>query len=241
MMNTVILISGQGSNLQAIIDETIISETIDEEIIDEQTNDNETDNILTNSDKIIETEKRKKLPINIAAVISNNPDAYGLKRAKLAGLHTEILDHRKFKDRRVYDDALQELIEKFEPELIVLAGFMRILSCEFVNHYLGRLINIHPSLLPQFPGLDTHQQALDAAAKIHGASAHFVTPELDSGPVIIQASIAVKDDDTADSLKQRVLEQEHIIYPTTIRWFANKRLTLKENVAYLDGWPLVKT
>lgn len=220
MINVVILISGNGSNLQAIINKTKVNETQDQP----PTNKNQ-----------------KKLAINIAAVISNNPHAYGLQRAKLADLHTETLDHREFKDRRAYDIALQKLIEQFNPDLIVLAGFMRILTVEFVKHYLGRLINIHPSLLPQFPGLNTHQQALDAGIKFHGASVHFVTPELDAGPVIIQAHVPVEKNDTVKSLKARVLEQEHIIYPLAIRWFANKRLNLKDNKAYLDGCSLAKT
>ncbi len=233
-MNTVILISGNGSNLQAIIDETSCDEAKCDKAKDHETQNVETQDQPSNN-------KRKKLPINIAAVISNNPQTYGLKRARLAGLHTEILDHRKFKDRCTYDTALQKLIEQFNPDLIVLAGFMRILTSEFVKHYLGRLINIHPSLLPQFPGLHTHRQALDAGVKFHGASVHFVTPELDAGPVIIQALVPVKENDTVESLNARVLEQEHIIYPLAIRWFANKRLNLKNNQAYLDGSPLTKT
>jgi len=220
MMNTVILISGNGSNLQAIIDEALI-------------------NNAEAPDKTAEALSKSKLPINIVAVISNNANAYGLQRARQANLHTEVLDHRQYKDRDAYDAALQQLIEQFNPQLVVLAGFMRILSSEFVKFYLGRLINIHPSLLPQFPGLNTHQQALDAGSKFHGASAHFVTPQVDAGPVIIQRQVTVKENDNVDTLKARVLEQEHIIYPLAIRWFANKRLTLKDNQAYLDGCQLV--
>lgn len=213
MMKSVVLISGNGSNLQAVIDN--INGTA-------KTND----------------ETPQNLPIKIVSVISNNPDAYGLERAKKAGIHTDVLNHRKFNSREDFDHALQKLIDQYNPELLILAGFMRILSDDFVNHYLGRMINIHPSLLPQFPGLNTHQQALDLGLDIHGASVHFVTPELDSGPVIIQAQVPIKTGDTVDDLKARVLEQEHIIYPIAIRWFAQHRLYLKDNMAYLDNCPL---
>jgi len=209
MINIVILISGNGSNLQAVIDAC--------------KND---------------SPGHGKLPVNIVAVISNNPDAEGLRRAKEANIHTEILDHRQFIDRMTFDLALQKCIDRLDPQLIVLAGFMRILTENFVNHYLGRIVNIHPSLLPNFPGLRTHQQALDKGVKEHGASVHFVTPELDGGPVILQALVPVKENDTAQTLRTRVLEQEHIIYPLVIRWFAEDRLCLKNNLAFLDGCQL---
>ena len=209
MINTIILISGNGSNLQAIIDAC--------------KNNNST---------------HAKLPINIVAVISNKPDAYGLQRAREAGIHTEVLDHKQFENRQAFDLALEKLIDQFKPKLIALAGFMRILTDDFVNHYLGRMINIHPSLLPHFPGLNTHQQALDEDVKQHGASVHFVTPELDGGPVIIQAHVAVEKNDSAQTLQARVLEQEHKIYPIAIRWFAENRLCLKNNAAYLDNCQL---
>ena len=196
----VVLISGSGSNLQAIIDQAA-----------------------------------NELPVDIRAVISNQADAFGLQRAARAGIHTEILDHRDYDSREAYDSALQNLIDSFEPGLVVLAGFMRILTDDFVRHYEGCMFNIHPSLLPKYRGLHTHARAIEAGDGEHGATVHFVTPELDSGPVIIQARVAVHPDDTPDTLAARVLEQEHIIYPQAIRWFAEGRLELKDGVVYLDG------
>ena len=201
MINIVVLISGNGSNLQAIIN----------------------------------AGKSGKLPVNILAVISNNAGAYGLERAAAEAINTEVLDHRNYSDREQYDQALQNLIDSFNPDLVVLAGFMRVLGASLVNHYLGKMINIHPSLLPLFPGLDTHQKALDSGCTEHGASVHFVTPEVDSGPIIAQASVPINKDDTVETLKQRVHEQEHIIYPQVIQWFAEKRINLKNNTAYFDG------
>ena len=197
----VVLISGSGTNLQTLID---------------QSNDG-------------------TLPIEIVSVISNVPDAYGLLRAYKAGIPTEILDNRKFPDRLSYDQKLLESIDNYEPDLVVLAGFMRILSEEFVNHYLGRMLNVHPSLLPKYRGLNTHQRALDNKEDIHGVSIHFVTPELDGGPVIIQSEIPVHQSDTAETLAKRVQEQEHIIYPIAISWFALKRLKLNNNQLEYDG------
>lgn len=188
----VVLISGRGSNLQAIIDSVAANE----------------------------------LPVEIRAVISNRPDATGLQRAADAGIKTECIDHTNFDSRDAFDEKLKTCIDKYQPALVVLAGFMRILSSRFVQHYQGRLLNIHPALLPEFPGLDTHQRALDAGHKEHGASVHFVTEETDGGPVVLQASIPVKDSDTAESLAQRVLEQEHHILPLAIRWFAEGRLAM---------------
>ena len=185
----VVLISGNGSNLQAIIDDI-------------------TDN---------------GLPAQIVAVISNKADAYGLERAKKAGIEQRVLSHKDFSDRSQYDLALKDLIDVYQPDLIILAGFMRILSNEFVEHYLHKMMNIHPSLLPKYKGLNTHQRALDAGDKEHGCSVHFVTHELDDGPVILQATVDIKENDTAESLASRVHEQEHRIYPQAIRMFAEKK------------------
>ena len=198
----VILISGRGSNLQAIIDATA----------------------------------EGTLPVDIRAVISNRPEATGLQAATRAGIATAVVDHTLYKDRLAFDQALQACIDQYKPALVILAGFMRILSADFVAHYRGRLLNIHPSLLPDFPGLNTHQRALDAGCKIHGASVHFVTADVDGGPVVLQARIPVHARDTVDSLAARVLQQEHQLYPLAIRWFAEHRLTLSENgQALLDG------
>lgn len=167
----------------------------------------------------------------IAAVLSNKGDAYGLERAKAAGIPTGSLSHVGFESREAFDTELASLIDDFAPDLVVLAGFMRILSARFVSHYAGRLINIHPSLLPDFPGTQTHQRALDAKTARHGASVHFVTEELDGGPVIARQSIAVKADDTADTLAQRVLLQEHLLYPKVVAWFARGELKMVDGRA----------
>ncbi len=190
----VVLISGGGTNLQAIIDGAA-----------------------------------KDLPIEIKAVISNNADAYGLERAKQAKIPTAVLDHQQFPDRESFDAALMKLIDSYQPQLVLLAGFMRILTPEFVRHYHGRMLNIHPSLLPDFQGLHTHQRALEADVEKHGASIHFVTEELDGGPIILQASVPVLPEDDEETLAARVLEKEHIIYPLAVRWFAQGRLFLNEN------------
>jgi phosphoribosylglycinamide formyltransferase-1 len=194
MKNIVILISGRGSNMEAIIAARDAGE----------------------------------LPVNIAAVVSNRADAKGLLTAQMAGISTMTLDHKSFADREAFDEALAAGIDTFEPDLVVLAGFMRILSAGFVERYEGRLVNIHPSLLPSFPGLHTHQRALDEGVRIHGCTVHFVTPELDHGPVIIQAAVPVLDSDDEDSLSARVLQQEHQVYPLAIRWFAEDRLKLED-------------
>ena len=159
----------------------------------------------------------ERWPAQIAAVISNQPNAAGLDVARAAGIATSAINHRDYPDRELFDAALAELIDQHSPDLIVLAGFMRILTPGFVKKYFGRLINIHPSLLPSFPGLHTHQQAIDAGVKVHGATVHFVTAELDHGPIIAQAVVPVLDDDTEDTLAARVLEQEHRIYPQAVR------------------------
>jgi len=191
----VILISGRGSNLQAIID------------------------AIAND----------RLPVIVRAVISNRPDAGGLQRAAKAGITTAVIDHSLYPDRAAFDAALQECIERFQPALVVLAGFMRILTAGFVHHYQGRMLNIHPSLLPDFPGLHTHQQVLEAGCKRHGASIHFVTEAVDGGPVVLQARIPVQQHDTVTTLAARVLEQEHRLYPLAIRWFAEQRLRLDDS------------
>jgi len=176
----------------------------------------------------------KNINLQISCVISNNSDAYGLERAKKANIATKILDHNEFSSRESYDKSLREIIEKYNPEVIILAGFMRILTANFVNHFLGKVLNIHPSLLPKYPGLHTHQRALDAGDKMHGVSVHFVTPELDGGPIIAQKQIEVYSDDDANSLAKRLLKEEHIIYPKVVQWFTESRLNLKDNKAYLD-------
>ena len=200
-LSIVVLISGSGSNLQAIIDEIAAA----------------------------------KINANIAAVISNKADVYGLERAKAANIPTEVIKHEQFDSRENFDTALQKTIDRYQPDLVVLAGFMRILTPAFVQHYLGRMINIHPSLLPAYKGIHTHQRAIDDHAKEHGASVHFVTPELDGGPVIIQAHVPVLPDDTAEELAKRVLKQEHIIYPKVVRWFAERRLRLEDGQIIFDG------
>ena len=198
-----VLISGNGSNLQAIIDAA-----------------------------------QEDLPVVIRAVISNRADAFGLDRARSAGIETRVLDHRGYPTREDYDRALRTLIDGFQPQLICLAGFMRILSPGFTAHYRGRMFNIHPSLLPAFRGLHTHQRALDEGVRVHGASVHFVTEELDGGPVIVQARVPVMEEDSADILASRVLKQEHMIYPLAIRWFAEGRLRMADHQVLLDDAPL---
>ncbi|MFI8744227.1 phosphoribosylglycinamide formyltransferase [Pseudomonas sp. NPDC077186] len=202
--NVVVLISGSGSNLQALIDSSADDGN----------------------------------PARIAAVISNRADAYGLQRAQAAGIATAVLDHKQFDGREAFDAALIQAIDAHQPELVVLAGFMRILTGDFVRHYEGRLLNIHPSLLPKHKGLHTHQRALEAGDAEHGCSVHFVTEELDGGPLVVQAVLPVAADDSADSLAQRVHRQEHQIYPLAVRWFAEGRLRLGAQGAMLDGQPL---
>ncbi len=197
----VVLISGSGTNLQAIIDACI--------------DDN--------------------YPAEVVAVVSNKADAYGLTRAKNAGIATVTLSHKTFASREDYDQALIKEINAFDADLIVLAGFMRILTPSFVQHFQGKLINIHPSLLPKYQGLNTHQRAIDAGDDVHGVSVHFVTEELDGGPVILQAKVPVFEGDSSDDLAARVHEQEHRIYPLVIKWFAENRLNMYEDSAVLDG------
>ena len=198
----VILISGSGSNLQALID------------TQQETN------------------------TRIVAVISNVASAYGLVRAEQAGIATVVVDHKQFADRDSFDQALIEIIDGYQPALVVLAGFMRILTAGFTDHYHGRMLNIHPSLLPKYKGLHTHQRALEAGDSEHGVTVHFVTSKLDDGAHVIQARVPVYADDTEENLQKRVLAQEHVIYPIAVGWFASKRLILHNNRALLDESPL---
>ena len=193
MYKIVVLISGGGSNLQAIID-----------------------NIQSGNIKA-----------EVSAVISNCADAFGLERAEKAGIDNHILDHTVFGSRESFDQSLSQIIDSYEPDLIVLAGFMRILSDEFVEQFHGKMINIHPSLLPKYKGLNTHQRALESGDSEHGASVHFVIPELDAGTVIIQGVVPIKANDTADELQQRVHKIEHQIYPLAVKYLAEDGLTLK--------------
>ena len=198
--NVVVLISGSGSNLQALIDSQSASN-----------------------------------PARFGAVISNRADAYGLQRAQAAGIPTQVLSHREFADREAFDTALMAAIDAFQADLVVLAGFMGILTPGFVRHYQGRLLNIHPSLLPRHKGLDTHNRAVAAGDTEHGCSVHFVTEELDGGPVAIQAAIPIRADESVAQLTDRVHVEEHRIYPLAVRWFAEGRLRLGEQGAMLDG------
>ena len=168
-------------------------------------------------------------------MISNRADAKGLQRARQAQIETVVVDQKEHEDRAAYDRALVSIIDTFAPDLVVLAGFMRILSDEFISHYEHRILNIHPSLLPEFKGLHTHRRALQAAKQVHGASVHFVSNELDSGPIVIQAEVPVLENDTEESLAQRVLQQEHVIYPVAIALFVDGRLETNGNDVLLDG------
>lgn len=195
MRNIVILISGRGSNMQAIV----------------------------------RAAQAEQWPARIAAVISNKADAEGLVFAAEQGIPTAVVANKNFPTREAFDAALQIAIDGFAPDLVVLAGFMRILTAPFVEHYAGRMLNIHPSLLPSFPGLSTHRQALAAGVKIHGATVHFVTADLDHGPVVAQAAVPVLAGDTEEILSSRVLVQEHVIYPRAVRSFVEGKLTLENS------------
>ncbi|MBC3927640.1 phosphoribosylglycinamide formyltransferase [Undibacterium sp. CY21W] len=196
MKKIVILISGRGSNMRAIVDACI----------------------------------SQKWPAQIAAVISNKADASGLAYAAGLGIDIAVVVSKEFSSREAFDHVLQQKIDEYSPDLVVLAGFMRILTPAFVEHYAGRLLNIHPSLLPSFTGLATHRQALDAGVKVHGATVHFVTAELDHGPIVAQAVVPVKADDTEDSLALRVLEQEHVIYPQAVRLFVEDKINITGHI-----------
>jgi phosphoribosylglycinamide formyltransferase-1 len=175
------------------------------------------------------------LPGRCAAVISNRPDAAGLSWAAAGGVATAVVDHKAYPGREQFDAALAAEIDRHAPELVLLAGFMRVLGDDFVRRYLGRMLNIHPSLLPAFPGLRTHAAALAAGVKLHGATVHFVTPSLDSGPIVIQAAVPVLAGDTEETLAARVLAQEHVIYPEAVRWFLEGRLHFADGCIRLDG------
>ena len=168
------------------------------------------------------------LPAQVVAVIANRPDAKGLEIAAEKGIATRVVDHKAYLSREAFDVALLEAIDAFSPDLVVLAGFMRILTEKFVSHYSGRLMNIHPSLLPIFPGLHTHRRVLEEGVKIHGCTVHFVTPSLDHGPIIVQAAVPVLDGDDEQTLAARVLAQEHRVYPLAVRWFVEGRLRMNE-------------
>jgi phosphoribosylglycinamide formyltransferase-1 len=178
----------------------------------------------SNMKSIVEAKNNGQLDINIAAVISNRPDAAGLDYAEQQSIETAVIDHKGFDSRESFDKALAAKIDNFAPSLVILAGFMRILTSDFVEHYTNRLINIHPSLLPKFKGLHTHQRAIEAGEAEHGASVHFVTPELDNGPVILQARVPVLKDDNATTLAARVLVEEHKLYPAAIEKLMNDGL-----------------
>ena len=183
---------------------------------------------------ILEALKAQSFNAEIKAVVSNKDDAFGLVLARKEEIPDIFVDPTRYPDRASFDQGMIDEIDKHNPDLIILAGFMRILSDEFVNHYSGRLINIHPSLLPNFKGLNTHQRALDAGHDKHGATVHFVSNELDGGPVIAQVEVPVKSDDDAETLRLRVLKQEHILYPLVTKWFAERRLKLENDAVYFD-------
>jgi phosphoribosylglycinamide formyltransferase-1 len=182
----------------------------------------------------METLLAARLPATIAAVISNNGEAAGLATAGKAGVATATVDHRAYDGRAAFDEALSREVDRHAPDLVVLAGFMRVLTAPFVNRYTGRMMNIHPSLLPAFPGLHTHRKALDAGVRIHGCTVHFVTPTVDHGPIIAQAAVPVLEADTEDTLAVRVLAEEHRLYPQAVRWFCDGRLRLEGGRVRLD-------
>ena len=188
----------------------------------------------SNLQAFIDRIKANQLPIEIALVLSNNADAFGLQRAATAGVKTKLIDHRAYTSRMEFDAALIEEIDAVEPDIVILAGFMRILTATFVNHYQNRLLNIHPSLLPKYPGTNTHQRALDARDEWHGASIHFVVPQVDAGPVILQGRIRVEANDTPESLQARIHKIEHQLYPQAVRWLAQGRLSIKNGIVLLD-------
>lgn len=203
----IVLVSGNGSNLQAII--------------------NACQNNLING--------------KIVAIISNKPDVCSLIRAKQANIPSHVINHKEFATREAFDHQLQLQIEQYQPDLIVLAGYMRILTPHFVQHYSGKMLNIHPSLLPKYPGLNTHRRAMEAGDKEHGTTVHFVTDELDGGPIILQAKVPIFDNDEEQDIVERVLAQEHQIYPLVIKWFCDDRLTMINGRAYLDQTMIPKS
>ena len=197
MKSVVILISGRGSNMEAIVG--------------------------------------AGLPVKVAAVISNRADAAGLKFAAQSGIAVQVVDEREFSSRGAFDAALETAIERHSPDLVALAGFMRVLGGDFVRHYSGRMVNIHPSLLPAFPGLHTHRRALQEGVKLHGCTVHFVTPQVDHGPIIVQAAVPVRAGDTEATLAARVLRQEHRAYPLAIRWFVEGRLAVENGIVRVNA------
>ncbi len=192
----------------------------------------------TNLEALLASRDAGWLPLDLRAVLSNRPEARALERARAHGVDPVVVDQGEHREREAFDRAMAAAIDRYEPALVILAGFMRILSTHFVERYADRLINIHPSLLPDFRGLDTHARALAASVAYHGASVHFVTPELDAGPVVIQARVPVRGDDDAETLAARVLEREHRIYPLAVRWIAEGRLAFDGTTAWLDGTAL---
>lgn len=206
-IRVVVLVSGNGSNLQAVIDQT----------------------------------ENGELPITLCAVISNVPQAKGLERARKHNIATEVVNHKDFSSREAFDSALRDTIDSYRPGLVVLAGFMRIFTPEFTRHYEGRMLNIHPSLLPKYQGLNTHRRAIEAGDTEHGVTVHFVTAELDGGPPIVQAYVPVLEGDSEDDLAARVLIEEHKIYPQAIKWFAEGRLIMKDSSSWLNGKRLPPT
>ncbi len=189
----------------------------------------------TNMQAIVEACQQQRIDGEVVGVISNKANVGGLEKAEVAGIPTAVLSHKDYDTREAYDADLQQLIDGFQPDVVVLAGFMRILTAEFTQHYHGRMLNIHPSLLPKYRGINTHQRALDNGDKEHGVSVHFVTEELDGGPVILQARVPVFEGDEASDLQQRVHAQEHRIYPLVVQWLCSGRLKLTDKGAELDG------
>lgn len=197
MTSIVVVISGRGSNLEALA--------------------------------------RAGLPARISAVVSNRPDAAGLRFAAERGIPTAVVDHRRFPERDAFDAALAEVLDRYEPDLVALAGFLRVLGGDVVRRYEGRMLNIHPSLLPAFQGLHTHRRALEQGVKVHGCTVHFVTPALDHGPIVIQAAVPVRPGDDEATLAARVLRQEHVIYPRAVRWFLESRLVIESGIVRVSG------
>lgn len=206
MKKIVVLVSGSGSNLQAIIDAC----------------------------------QSGRIKAQISAVISNKAKVYALERAKHANIPSHVINHQDYASRAEFDHKVAQQIDQYQPDLIVLAGYMRILTPEFVHRYANRMLNIHPSLLPKYSGLHTHRRAMEAGDKEHGTTVHFVTEELDGGPIVLQAKVPIFDNDEEHDVIERILTQEHQIYPLVIKWFIDNRLTLKENHVYLDGQLLSK-
>lgn len=201
MKKIVVLVSGNGTNLQAIIDAC----------------------------------QSNQINGKVVAVISNQPNVYSLIRAKQANIPSHVINHKAFNSREEFDDKVQQQIDCYQPDLIVLAGYMRILTADFVQHYAGKMLNIHPSLLPKYPGLHTHRRAIEAGDKEHGTTVHFVTEDLDGGPIILQAKVPIFDNDAEQDVIKRVLNQEHQIYPLVVKWFCDNRLNMQDGKAYLDG------